>query len=858
MTLRALFLLICMLGASLLAELDLAQTKNAKAATVLIEATFGLPLGSGFCVSADGYVLTTHRVVERVKGQVRVVLYPGEPEQRVVEANVFRLDKVTGLALLRLSGDVEALSFLPLGDTATLVDAAPLTTLGCSSAGAPGAGQGSCPAVSVNQSALITRRGTGGSTTYYGFQIAGQLDPCACGGPVLDGQGKVVGVVALGRGAGSDVTQVVSADQARLFVAPPDLVVSPLAEVPWDQRFGTAVLQVQATGVVPVAGTVTCQVSPLPPAANRVPDVHEDVPGQTWTATVPVLDRPAPDSPVNVRIETADATVIGTIPNRSVGFAAENPPQEHRWELRDLAKIVPGKSVEVRGGITLAKGGLQLTGLEPLVVSIAGQSVTVPLAAVKTLQVTPSGPVPRGVRYRVSIFRDGQPCGTTDVAIRLQRPPWEGGAAPQPVPAVDEDDDGAGETGEVKLPAPYTDCVRAGAGRHLLLPMPSVRKLAIFDLREKAITGYVPLVDEDAMVAGGRNSLFVASPTAGLLERWSLDPLKRERRVGMPFSGKLCSVTMGANADGPLFAVHWADDRVVRSFVDGQSLSVMTVTDERSYSYNYDRLPCVRAADCGTVFGVWEAGPTPSRMEIDTLTSRNVLVARSANTGVGHVLPGPNGDWVYTGKGDIYTSFLEQVTTGPSDKRCLIPSSHPAYYLGLAMSQPGLASGGETRVSIFVRGSSTPVLALPPKLVTAADRDTMARSQIPYDKRYHFVPQFQVFAFLPYTDDRIVLRRVDIEQALREHEIDFLFVESIPPAQATRGAAFRYQIGTRTSARSVTYELDSGPEGMAVSPTGELVWNVPDAADDADGIIVSLKTDDGQSLFHVFNLKVVP
>lgn len=857
MTLRCLFAAACILAGPLSAELSLAQTKSAKDATVLIAASHGLPLGSGFCVSEDGYVLTSHHIVERLAPPIRVVLHPGEAGQQTAEATVVRSYDTMGLALLRLSSAMAGLTPLPLGDTATLAGAAPLTIVGCSSVAPEGTTesvQDSCPVVGTTPAAMVVRPGSG-NTAYYNFTVTGALARYGCGGPVLDGEGKVVGMAA-GK-PDSETTYVVSVNQARIFLTPPELVIEPVADIPWDQRFGSASFRVRADSILPPSSSVTCQVSLLPPDANRVPSVQEDVPGRTWIVTAPLLGRPAANLPVKVRITTADAVVVGTVPNRPVTFATTDPAQDYRWELFEMTKIVPGEAVECRGGFSLAKDGMQLGGLEPLVVPVAGQNVTVPVAAVKTLEVLSGEPAPRAVRYGVSLLQDGRKVASTNLSIRLQRPPWEtDGSTP---PAEGEGVGDSAPTGEVRLPARYTDCIRAGGGRYLLLPMPSVHELAVFDVREMALKGTIPLADEDALVAGGRDRVFVASATAGLLERWSLEPLKRERRLSLPFSGKVCALAMGANADGPLLVVHSVGNDLVWSFVDGQSLAAMAVTEERSHSWrNSDSLPSVQAADCGTLFGVWDADRASSEIEIAALADDNRFVARNARYHAGYVLPGPNGDLAFTSEGVVYTSSFEPLPTGPVGQCCLVPSSHPAYYLGLDMSQPVYRCGGETRISFYIRGISTPVLVLPRKLVPAAEKSIMERSQLPYQKRYHFLPQFRLLALLPFTDDRVVLQRVDIEEAMQEREIRYLFVESTPPSQAQRGTPFRYQIAARTSAKSLTYKLDSGPEGMTISPTGEVVWEVPATADTVGGIIVSVTTDDGQSLFHTFNLKLVP
>jgi hypothetical protein len=616
--------------------------------------------------------------------------------------------------------------------------------------------------------------------------------------------------------------------------------------------------------------------------------VTETESGRSWTATATLLEPPAPDAPVKVAIETADGTFTTTIPNRTIGFLFKSEPNDLRWELRDLAELVPGQSATPQFGDSCRYAGMQFTGLEPLTIQIAGQEIAIPAASVKSLRVLDKLPVPPGVGFRVALTLDGEEWASQLGTVAIQPPagfrptgkradhfnleqiiapttannPATTGKpeAKPPPPTPQEQPEAAGENEgrrEVKLPARFTDCIRAGGGRHLLLPMPTLSKVAVFDLAKRGIAGYLPLLDANSLVAGGGESIFVANPSSGVLERWSLATLERERRVSMPIQGTIYSLTMGADGDGPLLAIHRSGGGIVRTFIDARTFTPMEVETKQVNSYHPQYPPTIRAADCGTVFGAWVQGLSPSGLEVYTLTD-SVLTARREHTSVGHILPGPNGDYVYTGNGGVYTSTLVPTSDCPRDVRCFIPSSHPSYYLGLAMSGPHYMRGGDTHISVFVHGLATPVLTLPPSKDVAAINVVSSPGILAFEKRYHLCPQLRLLAILPTACESIVIQELDIEQSLRKREIDFLFVESSPPRTIKRGTAFRYQIVACTSARKVTFTLDAGPEGMAISPTGELSWEVPPEAEAVGGVIVRLETDDEQSIFHSFTPRLVP
>lgn len=877
MVFRCLLLAAFGLGTSLPAGLGLAQVNRAKAATVLIEGRLGESFGTGFCVSDDGYVVTNCHVVDGAPKDVRVVLHPGDAEQQVVQGQVVSQNRETDLALVRLTGVKGRLVAVELGSTEKLFETAPLTAFGYPFGRVLAVTKGAYPSVSVNTGKVTSLRRVADGTLRE-IQMDVLVNPGNSGGPVLDGSGKVVGVTVSGI-PGSGVNFAIPVDHVRALLAIPEVTVTPVAEVDWQQRFAPVSLQIRARSLLPPKGKLVCRAVLVSSSLLRPMEVKEEVSGSEWTATAPLLASPAPDAPVRVQIDVANTVISTSIPNRVIGCSHTPLPSPQRWNLSELDELVPGMSVKCQGGFGIDEEGLEITGLAPLVVRVCGQDLTIPLQELKRLRVLDKEQVVRTVDYRVSITLDGQDWATSTGTIAIHSSPWHVATGMQPfadlgkgaAPTVPPPPTQAGtapfptllpgavmeEVSEVKLPARYTDCIRAGSGRYLVLPMPSLKKAAVIDLAERSITGYVPLADAGALVAGGRQWILVANSTSGLLDRWTINPLKRDRRVTLPVTDKLYGLAMGAGSDGPLLMIHEMGSRIVWRFVDGESLAPMELSVARSGGYSHDYPPNVRVADCGTVFGVWVTGLSPSGLDVHTLFDGK-FTYRNERKSVGHVLPGPNGEFLYTGSCGIFASDLVQAPDSPSDLKCVIPSSHPAYYLGLTMPGPDYMRGGDTRIALFVRGLASPVLTLPANQDIAAANVAIDRDGLAFEKRYNLVPQLRLLAILPSTNDCVRIHTIDIEQMLRERQVDFLFVESVPPAWVQKGATFRYQVVARTSAKTIAYKLDSGPQGMAISPGGELTWDVPETADAVGGVIVSLETDDGQNRFHAFNLKIVP
>ena len=121
----------------------------------------------------------------------------------------------------------------------------------------------------------------------------------------------------------------------------------------------------------------------------------------------------------------------------------------------------------------------------------------------------------------------------------------------------------------------------------------------------------------------------------------------------------------------------------------------------------------------------------------------------------------------------------------------------------------------------------------------------------------HLIPRAHLIAVVPASRDKLLLYPFDVEEALEKSGIKYLLITSQPPASARRGQELTYQIAGKAKAGGLTFQLASGPKGMAVTPQGRLTWSVPpDFADKEADVIVTARDADGQEVFHTFTLAV--
>lgn len=140
--------------------------------------------GSGFVFHRDGLVLTNAHLVTGQRMMVMVEV----PERSRFEADVVCEDPVSDLAVLRLRGAPDDLPVLPFGDSTQLAQGDWVLTLGQPFALSSTVTAGLVSHVERALASASERR----STPFLQFSAA--VNPGNSGGPVLDLEGRVVGI----------------------------------------------------------------------------------------------------------------------------------------------------------------------------------------------------------------------------------------------------------------------------------------------------------------------------------------------------------------------------------------------------------------------------------------------------------------------------------------------------------------------------------------------------------------------------------------------------------------------------------------------------------------------------------------
>jgi S1-C subfamily serine protease len=424
------------------ADEQLARTQLAKlgkAATALVEVRIGPApglrqgYGSAFCIHQSGLFVTNEHVVNPsgpgigpqpgARGEVTLVLNPGEKTEKSYKVRVIRKDKQLDLALLRVDS-ANKFPALNLGDDEQLEELMEVIAFGfpfgagIGTPGTPPFGQPAAanrrdyPSVSVNAGSITALRRKAGDLDR--IQLDATINPGNSGGPVLDKNGKVVGlVVSIGVAQGlgrTGISHAIPVSHLKRFLARPDIVFT-VPVVNRSNQDQPAEFQVRATSLLPTTTPLELEMvlERASESERRFPMKLAD--GVYRARAVPF---PGRKGPLVFRLEVKydDGAVAGVV--EDLDFKLDRQV----IKLSQVEHIRLGPKAKVKLGSGGALDG-SLSGLETLKVKVGKQQLTLDLAnAVEVKVDSPDAEAP--VTCVIVARQAGKEVGRLDESLYVE------------------------------------------------------------------------------------------------------------------------------------------------------------------------------------------------------------------------------------------------------------------------------------------------------------------------------------------------------------------------------------------------------------------------------------------------------
>jgi hypothetical protein len=211
---------ISIVGSPVWADVTRAVVESGKRATALVETREAT--GSAFCIDASGVFVTNQHVVGG-ENRVKLILNSGEQDQKVVDATVVERDAKLDIALLQAAGAGPWPSIPLAPNDDALIETMPLVVFGFPLGKDLAVEEGRNPSITVSTGRVTALRKDRG--VLVGIQTDASVTHGNSGGPVLDEQGRVVGIIDAGiEGAGINIA--IPVDLLRLMLLRPRITLT--------------------------------------------------------------------------------------------------------------------------------------------------------------------------------------------------------------------------------------------------------------------------------------------------------------------------------------------------------------------------------------------------------------------------------------------------------------------------------------------------------------------------------------------------------------------------------------------------------------------------------------------------------
>jgi len=428
-------------------------------------------------------------------------------------------------------------------------------------------------------------------------------------------------------------------------------------------------------------------------------------------------------------------------------------------------------------------------------------------------------------------------------------------AEPSPVALSAPNAENSEDVSTHKLPGRFTRVCAGAGGKYLIFNIEEQGKMALFDVETVKVVATIPTGNEKVLYAATKDALVIVRPEAEIIQSYDLNTFERKKTVSIDLPGPVYDVVAGCGSEGPVLLAcragsvgrlapfHPTTLKPLASYDGGELTKTRRELEPpHSHSYVSTNGQVVVFSRSKTVHALHMVGGKAEHFE-------------SKYLGRSTPVPSGTGNRIYS-TGSVFTGQLRSLPEFSST------NSEPWSALLPAVSGPFYAKVTPTKQNRTYEDAEVGTVACycetsPEPLVRFSDPGLRGSSPIRIERRFYWLPERNVVVMLPEGDDRVVLRRLDLDRELQRSGRHLLYVTSQPPSNVAVGDTLEYKVAVKATHGPATCTLESGPKGMTCSSSGTVRWKVaPDSPGERAGVVLTIRDARGKELFHSFVLTI--
>ncbi len=807
-------------------------------------------IATAFCIHPSGFYATC---LERIPYKRRRLL-PGEAlhlvdfsdpkTPKAVPARLIRFDPDTGLGIVKADIALKAPA-VKLGSTHLLRDGDDLLAISTGSSGRNDIGFQQL----VSRSGIGTSRGVASELSKLrgrikSFHFGRHADPVV-GAPVLSTDGSVVGIVSRRRSdpAGQFVWPV---EVLKELLRQPHLALKPVS-VPRERLEQPALFEAECAGFTELPEPVSIEMVLTRGPSDRRTYSMKLIDG-TYRVQAPPVVKVDGKHPLWAQLQTDANAIEGLVEDQEIRIG-DNPVR-----LRDIGTLrwKPKPEARLHNG---SRSSGSISGMDTISVCIGKKMLPISTKDLWFASFTNTQSV-SSIRYTLTATSGGAIIAQASGMIPIVEPRSKPNIQPPVLP---------NERIEIVMPSKIEDLIVGGGGRFLIAHLQERRELVIFDVNQGGIVRILPLANDEVRITAGMTKLMILYTQSKIIQRWGLETFQRESSATLNTGGVIRAVSMGSASEGPLLVLSTGGDPDQIFLYDIHSMAKLDVEPPRNMGIDLRKVKRMIASASGSVFALHY------EKKILEITGNKLILHKDPAGRVNHDgVPSPDGEVIFCGK-KFYSKDLKAPL--PSSPKSPVPL-HPGnfcgyvhainanYFVSVQRGAPIFDTKGREiknaplQMSLYIMGDPSAIVhnvSIP----LDQSKINLSDPKIRMYQRLHLAPEARLLVIVPFTNDRLIVQHLDVEQLLEESKADYLFVASRAPKHFQKGETYTYPIIVRSRKGGVTYNLEWGPEGMTVSPKGKVTWHVPETLEATEEeVTILIRDGSGQERFHTFTISV--
>jgi hypothetical protein len=433
------------------------------------------------------------------------------------------------------------------------------------------------------------------------------------------------------------------------------------------------------------------------------------------------------------------------------------------------------------------------------------------------------------------------------------------------------------------FPAKIENMAIAQGGRSIVLKLADESGLRIYDVSNQTLRNLDLGTPKFVFGAGGQK-IVVFSQVSNSMVVYDVTTLKPIKERAFFDYVALDHIVMGTERDDMAFITLRSDienrGSIFHKLFDLKRMSIFTPKTARDVSQPnsfYDNRFHMRTGTDLQVITIWRVGTSPMGIGMWKQVS-GAYDYVSAHSTADYLAVGTD-ERIYTGYGVIYDfptgpgefGRKEPVEVARIPQRSLFPSVTGRFFLSLGLesdlklhqfgiSEP-LCDMGEFPGKVFKVTDESILLPrnepnfTPSRLESDRPTPEFMNTRMTLDRRITMVPGSDSIVFIPYSNDRLVHRKMDIRRHLDETGKDYCVVMSAPTHSAKAGTEWTYKIQAIAKNEPLTFSVQKAPRQMQVSKEGEVRWPIESGISGSTDIVIEIKDTKGNVTPHKFAIE---